>query len=80
MFLISLLNTNSIHLTGNHIIQFVVNHFHPEVYAAFMQSLIDSIGIQQIIENKYGCRVVQAALERVISECQKDHEQHLEKT
>jgi hypothetical protein len=35
-----------------------------------MHALIRLVGMKQVIENKYGCRVIQCALEKVVAFCE----------
>jgi hypothetical protein len=40
-----------------------------------MSSLIVSVGLRQVIENKYGCRVIQAILEQTVNICKTNQNQ-----
>lgn len=54
---------------ANHIIQRVLDRHNPEVYGSFIKALVISPGVKSIIENKYGCRVIQMCLERIVNYC-----------
>jgi hypothetical protein len=57
------------HPTGNRIVQKLIENFEPGVYLPFLRSMIDSAGLKHVLVNKYGCRVMQAALERAVQLC-----------
>lgn len=54
---------------GNRIVQKLIENFEPGVYLPFLRSMIDSAGLKHVLVNKYGCRVMQAALERAVQLC-----------
>lgn len=54
---------------ANHIIQRVLDRHNPDVYASFIKALVVSPGVKTIIEDKYGCRVIQMCLERIVAYC-----------
>ncbi|KAF7632629.1 Serine/threonine protein phosphatase 2A regulatory subunit [Meloidogyne graminicola] len=60
---------------GNHIVQYIVNNLQPQIYLNFIESLDKSVGLKQVFENKYGCRVLQCALERVVLICRQNNGQ-----
>uniref|UniRef100_A0A1I8C0G0 PUM-HD domain-containing protein n=1 Tax=Meloidogyne hapla TaxID=6305 RepID=A0A1I8C0G0_MELHA len=60
---------------GNHIVQYIVNNLQPQIYLKFIESLNESVGLKQVVENKYGCRVLQCALEKVILICHQSNGQ-----
>uniref|UniRef100_A0A183C5Q5 PUM-HD domain-containing protein n=1 Tax=Globodera pallida TaxID=36090 RepID=A0A183C5Q5_GLOPA len=52
---------------GNHFVQCVVEHFAPDVYGKFVLALATfPAGLNAVFENKYGCRVIQLVLERIV--------------
>ena len=53
---------------ANHVIQRILERTTPDIYEHFFKGLVKSSnsGIRSICENKYGCRVVQKCLERVV--------------
>lgn len=65
---------------GNHIVQYIVNNLQPQVYLKFIESLNKSVGLKQVVENKYGCRVLQCALEKVILICHQNNAQQRDAT
>uniref|UniRef100_A0A914LNL4 PUM-HD domain-containing protein n=1 Tax=Meloidogyne incognita TaxID=6306 RepID=A0A914LNL4_MELIC len=65
---------------GNHIVQYIVNNLQPQVYLKFIESLNKSVGLKQVVENKYGCRVLQCALEKVILICHQNNAQQRDTT
>lgn len=58
--------------TANRVIQHIVSSIHPQHYIGFISALIKGIGLRQVVENKYGCWVMQSALEQAVNIC-KEH-------
>lgn len=56
---------------ANHIIQRVFENHSPVVYTLFVNAFVINSGVKDIIEDKYGCRVVQVCLERLVDHCTK---------
>lgn len=53
-------------INAHHIIQSVVEKHMPLIYAPFIKACIASLTVKSAIENKYGCRVFQFCLERLV--------------
>jgi hypothetical protein len=53
---------------ANQIIQYIVEKASPQAYVVFFKNLIENSpdGVKSIAEDKYGCRVIQKCLERVV--------------
>lgn len=54
---------------ANHIVQRVLDRHIPDVYAPFIKALVIEPGVKVIIEDKYGCRVIQMCLEKIVAFC-----------
>lgn len=54
---------------ANHIVQRVFEHHSPDVYSGFVNAFVANSGVKDVVEDKYGCRVVQVCLERLVSYC-----------
>ena len=60
---------------ANRIVQRLIADFEPDVYLPFLRSLINAAGLKPVLENKYGCRVMQSALERAVQLCTANQQQ-----
>jgi len=56
-------------------VQRLIADFEPDVYLPFLRSLINAAGLKPVLENKYGCRVMQSALERAVQLCTANQQQ-----
>jgi hypothetical protein len=41
----------------------------PDIYAPFIVAMVKNPGVKAVIEDKYGCRVIQMCLEKVVEFC-----------
>jgi len=54
---------------ANHIVQRILEKCMPDVYSPFMKTIVEKYGLTPIIEDKYGCRIIQLCLERLVACC-----------
>ncbi|KAI1715601.1 pumilio domain-containing protein 5 [Ditylenchus destructor] len=56
-------------INASHVIQAVLDKHVPNVYAPFIKACVASLPVKAALEDKFGCRVFQSCLERIVRHC-----------
>lgn len=55
----------TVNLNGSHVVQRIIQRFHPEVFAIFARAFAKPDVLNEVARHKFGCRIVQHLLDRL---------------